>query len=75
MDHRTESPASAAITGMVWRKSTASNNDANAGCIEVALTQSLVLVRDSKDVTGPHLRFGRSAWKYFAGSPPSGELE
>lgn len=64
MDHGTESPAIAAITRMVWRKSTASDGD-GSGCIEVALLSGRILVRDSKDAMGPRLRFTWSAWQAF----------
>jgi hypothetical protein len=68
VDHSTESPAFAAITRIVWRKSMASNADQSA-CVEVALLSGRILVRDSKDAIGPQLRFTWSAWQVFIGSP------
>ncbi|MFY1637396.1 DUF397 domain-containing protein [Solwaraspora sp. WMMB335] len=48
-----------------WRTSTRSGNGGNT-CVEVADNVSgRVLVRDSKDVTGPVLAFGPAAWSAF----------
>lgn len=57
-------PAPAATPSTVWRKSTASSGG-NDSCLEIAMTPDVVLVRDSKDATGPRLRFGSSAWTGF----------
>jgi hypothetical protein len=47
-----------------WRKSTYSGNE--GACVEVADNiPSMVGVRDSKDVAGPALSFGPSAWRSF----------
>ncbi|SCG48515.1 DUF397 domain-containing protein [Micromonospora halophytica] len=48
----------------LWRKSTRSDNDGN--CVEVADNlPGVVLVRDSKDRSGPTLRFTPTAWRSF----------
>jgi hypothetical protein len=44
---------------IAWRKSTASNS---GGCVEVAVLDGSVLVRDSKDHAGPVLRLSPAAW-------------
>lgn len=44
-----------------WRKSSFSGADGQGACVEVALTDQ-VLVRDSKNPAGPRLAFGPSAW-------------
>jgi hypothetical protein len=46
-----------------WRKS--SYSTAQGNCIEVADHDSRVLVRDTKDRTGPMLRFTSDAWVKF----------
>lgn len=50
---------------MNWRKSTYSG-DNGAECVEVASSRDAVAVRDSKDRSGPELRFSVSAWHAFA---------
>ncbi len=47
-----------------WRK--ASYSASNGGCVEVAGHGSRVLVRDTRDRTGPVLRFSSAAWRVFA---------
>jgi len=50
---------------MNWRKSSYSGQS-GGNCVEVADDASRVLVRDTKDRTGPTLRFTPDAWKAFA---------
>ena len=48
-----------------WRKS--SYTTSNGGnCVEVGGQESRVLVRDTKDRSGPMLRFAPDAWCRFA---------
>ena len=55
-----------------WIKSSYSGSQATsysgsqANCVEVAL-RDRVVVRDTKDRTGPVLRFTPAAWREFAG--------
>ncbi|MER7757977.1 DUF397 domain-containing protein [Kitasatospora sp. NPDC097643] len=49
---------------VAWRKSSYSTNE-GAQCVEVAETTAAVLVRDSKDKSGPHLTFEPDAWEAF----------
>ncbi|MEU2611662.1 DUF397 domain-containing protein [Micromonospora sp. NPDC007271] len=49
---------------LVWRKSSRSDNNGGA-CVEVAIAGSAILVRDSKDRSGPTLRFEGRAWVAF----------
>ena len=48
-----------------WRKSSYSGGQ-GGNCVEGADTKTRVLVRDSKDQTGPILRFTPDAWRRFA---------
>ncbi|WP_328954265.1 DUF397 domain-containing protein [Kitasatospora purpeofusca] len=49
---------------LVWFKSSYSGPDGGE-CVEVAEATSAVLVRDSKDKSGPHLTFSPAAWAAF----------
>ncbi len=52
-----------------WRKSSHSTNDGN--CVEVATQggiDGIVAVRDTKDRTGPVLRFSAEDWRKFTAS-------
>ncbi|MFE7563469.1 DUF397 domain-containing protein [Kitasatospora sp. NPDC057500] len=53
-----------ACVEIAWRKSSHSG-DEGGNCVEVAETTSAVLVRDSKDKSGPHLTFSPTAWQSF----------
>jgi hypothetical protein len=47
----------------------------DAACVEVALTDTIALVRDSKNVKLSALRFSRSAWSHFVRGVASGEFD
>ncbi|MFJ4667422.1 DUF397 domain-containing protein [Kitasatospora purpeofusca] len=49
---------------LVWFKSSYSGDEGGA-CVEIADATSTVLVRDSKDKSGPHLTFSPAAWEAF----------
>ncbi|MCX4688764.1 DUF397 domain-containing protein [Kitasatospora purpeofusca] len=49
---------------LVWFKSSYSGPDGGE-CVEVAEATSAVLVRDSKDRSGPSLTFSPAAWEAF----------
>ncbi|MCC3655664.1 DUF397 domain-containing protein [Streptomyces sp. S07_1.15] len=49
-----------------WRKSSLSDVKPDT-CVEVAWTDSLVLVRDSQYPQGPVLRFRPAGWQAFIG--------
>ena len=56
-----------------WRKSTRSGNGNN--CVEVATNlEGAILVRDSKNPTGPALAFTPEEWKAFVGGIRDGEF-
>ena len=46
-----------------WRKSSYSGNSGN--CVEVAITGSLIGIRDSKNPSGPTLMVTREYWREF----------
>ncbi len=56
-----------------WHKSTRSG--AAGHCVEVAETPATVFVRDSKDATGPVLRFDATAWSGFLDGVRNGEFD
>ncbi|MGP4000319.1 DUF397 domain-containing protein [Streptomyces sp. 8N706] len=49
---------------LTWTKSSHSSNE-GPECVEVAAIPDTVLVRDSKDKTGPRLTFTPQAWAAF----------
>ncbi|MFE1290338.1 DUF397 domain-containing protein [Streptomyces sp. NPDC058751] len=53
-------------TELAWFKSSYSGSQGDS-CVEVALTEQVVCVRDSKDVTRPHFAVGREEWSRFVG--------
>jgi hypothetical protein len=58
-------------TGLTWFKSSHSGGNGDS-CVEVAVTDRAVHVRDSKDTAEPHLAVTRDGWarfvRYAAGS-------
>lgn len=55
-----------------WRKSTFSEPEE---CVEVAFTDNAVLVRNSRDRSGPVLAFTVAEWAAFVGGVRSGEFD
>ena len=49
-----------------WFKSSYSSAQGD-DCVEVAVTDRAICVRDSKDVTRPHFAVGREEWSRFVG--------
>jgi hypothetical protein len=53
------------IRKLVWFKSSySSGNDGNS-CVEIAITPRTIHVRDSKQTSGPRLKFAPTAWADF----------
>ncbi|MFG2717924.1 DUF397 domain-containing protein [Streptomyces sp. NPDC048416] len=51
-------------TELAWFKSSYSGSQGD-DCVEVAVTERAVHVRDSKDLTCPHFTMGRDGWTRF----------
>ncbi|MFI5756158.1 DUF397 domain-containing protein [Streptomyces sp. NPDC051569] len=51
-------------TELAWFKSTYSGTQGDS-CVEVAITEQTIRVRDSKDVAQPHLAVARDSWTSF----------
>lgn len=49
---------------LAWFKSSYSGSSGDS-CVEVAIAEQAVCVRDSKDVTRPGLAVGRDGWARF----------
>jgi predicted secreted Zn-dependent protease len=58
---------------LTWQKS--SRSAANGHCVEIAASPGVVLVRDSKDTTGPVLTFDPSGWRGFLAGVRVGEFD
>jgi len=58
-------------SSLSWQRSTRCDGGA---CVEVALHQGEVVLRDSKNPHGPLLRFSRSEWAAFIGGVQDGDF-
>lgn len=47
------------VSTATWRKSSATTGE---NCVELLIRSEMVIIRDSKDPTGPHLTFDITAW-------------
>lgn len=63
------------LDAAVWKKSSRSNGNGGNNCVEVAILDTIVAVRDSKNPTGPALVFNPSAWTEFVHSAKDGEFD
>ena len=61
------------LTRAAWHKSTRSSGNGN--CVEVAVVDDAVGVRDSKDRSGPVLVFTASEWRAFIAGAKDGEFD
>jgi len=62
------------INDLRWRKSSYSANG-GASCVEVAGDGQHILVRDSKDRSGPVLSFTPAEWGAFTAGVRDGEFD
>lgn len=63
------------LDGAAWRKGRRSNGNGGNNCVEVAVLDTEVAVRDSKDRTGPVLMFTHLEWAAFVGSAKDGDFD
>jgi hypothetical protein len=61
------------LTRAAWYKSARSSGNGN--CVEVAVVDDVVGVRDSKDRSGPVLVFTASEWRAFVSGAKDGEFD
>ena len=61
------------IGGLQWRKARCSAN--NGACVEAALSNGRILIRDSKDPGGPILGYRSSAWRIFTSEARIGHYD
>ena len=62
------------IRGLRWWKSSRSGNQ-GGNCVEVAVSNNVWYVRDSKDPSGAHLAVDHGAWRSFVETVRAGRLE
>ncbi|AGL17693.1 DUF397 domain-containing protein [Actinoplanes sp. N902-109] len=63
------------LNAAVWKKSSRSNGNGGNNCVEVAILDTAVAVRDSKNPSGPALIFNPAHWTEFVNSVQSGEFD
>jgi hypothetical protein len=61
------------VAGLSWRTSSYSNG-AGGMCVEVAPVGTGMVVRDSKNPTGPVLAFSAAEWDAFLAGAQNGEF-
>lgn len=61
------------LTRAAWFKSTRSSGNGN--CVEVAILDRAVAVRDTKDRSGPVLQFTPADWDTFVAGAKNGEFD
>jgi Domain of unknown function (DUF397) len=61
------------LTRAAWHKS--SRSSGNGNCVEVAIVDDAVAVRDTKDRSGPVLVFTAAEWSAFVSGAKDGEFD
>ena len=60
------------IGALSWRKTRRSAN--NGACVEIAPTEGKILVRDSKNPSGPALEYAAHVWRGFLAEAKKGAI-
>lgn len=66
-------PSQAGLSSADWTKSSLSMGSGN--CVEVAHVPGSYVVRDSKNRSGPVLRFTPDEWRAFVGGVRNGDFD
>jgi Domain of unknown function (DUF397) len=66
-------PIGSNVAGPSWRK--AQSSVGNGACVEVAVAQDMVAVRDSKHPSGPILQYAAPEWEAFLSAAKNGEFD
>ncbi len=61
------------LTRAAWR--TSARSSGNGNCVEVAILDTAVAVRDTKDRGGPVLVFAPAGWSAFIAGAKDGEFD
>ena len=56
-----------------WRKAWRSAN--NGACVELAPAAGQILIRDSKDQSGPVIAYSQYSWRLFVSSAKTGYFD
>lgn len=63
------------IDRISWIRSSFSNGNGGNNCVEIAFLGETVVVRDSKNPTGPPLVFTLAEWTAFLAGAHAGEFD
>jgi Domain of unknown function (DUF397) len=63
------------LSAAVWKKSSRSNGNGGNNCVEVAILDAGVAVRDSKNRSEPALLFDAAVWAAFVNSAKAGKFD
>lgn len=63
------------LDAVVWKKSSRSNGNGGNNCVEVAILDTEVAVRNSKTPDGPVVPFTLTEWRCFVAGAKDGEFD
>lgn len=61
------------IVDLQWRKARRSAN--NGACVELVAADGRVIIRDSKDRSGPFMKYSGGAWRMFVADARVGRFD